>query len=456
MPYGFGSGFSSGFTGGVNAGTNMADSRTRKQALIQEQVGAKIEQTKELISGGIDGLQKTVAQVGQRSPQVDQMIESTLGQYKSAAQMLASLPGGQEMSQMLMQQVEMSRGQILTASELATKQAEVTTAQYGATKDYIAGQAAPTGAPAPGAPTGGELPPMQQTPAGAPPMAPQMYGQPGAAPSGQAAIPASMGQAEPGVQQQPAPQPGMDPALEQKLMADQGFGPTTFDEKLAEEKAKDLITTQRQSALDAQKILDAADRAEEMLNDDMITGPWADSRMFIHKARDLAGFGDDEAMQAVRNSEQYLANMAIPTAQIIKNFGAGTGLSDADREFAAKAAGGDLSLDKESLKRIVAINKIAAYNMISTYNGMAPPSERRPLPPKPPERDGYINGIHPESVVAAQREQGGGQSQGGQGGGQGNFFPVNYKAIEFLRSNPGTRQQFEQTFGMSADQFLGQ
>ena len=53
---------------------------------------------------------------------------------------------------------------------------------------------------------------------------------------------------------------------------------------------------------------------------------------------------------------------------MIKQFGAGTGLSDADREFAKDMAGGRISLDAKAINRILDINERAARNVIARHN----------------------------------------------------------------------------------------
>jgi hypothetical protein len=53
---------------------------------------------------------------------------------------------------------------------------------------------------------------------------------------------------------------------------------------------------------------------------------------------------------------------------LIKQFGAGTGLSDDDRKFATDMAGGRISLDAKAINRILSINEKAARNTITRHN----------------------------------------------------------------------------------------
>jgi hypothetical protein len=60
--------------------------------------------------------------------------------------------------------------------------------------------------------------------------------------------------------------------------------------------------------------------------------------------------------------------MGANVGRIIKQFGAGTGLSDADREFAEKMAGVKIALTKTALQRILSINDRAANRVIDLHN----------------------------------------------------------------------------------------
>jgi formyltetrahydrofolate synthetase len=52
-------------------------------------------------------------------------------------------------------------------------------------------------------------------------------------------------------------------------------------------------------------------------------------------------------------------------------FGAGTGLSDADREFAKLIAGGNTQVTEAALRRILDINERAARGVIALHNERA-------------------------------------------------------------------------------------
>jgi hypothetical protein len=80
-------------------------------------------------------------------------------------------------------------------------------------------------------------------------------------------------------------------------------------------------------------------------------------------------------------------------AQIIKNFGAGTGLSNKDLEFAEKMAGGNINLTTDAIKRIVRLNDEASKYVLKKYN-----TRRSELSRK----DAEIADYYPEVRVAVR------------------------------------------------------
>jgi len=106
------------------------------------------------------------------------------------------------------------------------------------------------------------------------------------------------------------------------------------------------------------------------LTDEMITGATAQPELFVRRIRsELSEFlGINSNDPALQNTEAYIALAAPRVAEIIKNFGSGTGLSDADRDFANKAAAGDIAMTAASLQRILKILKKAGENKIDLYN----------------------------------------------------------------------------------------
>ena len=147
-----------------------------------------------------------------------------------------------------------------------------------------------------------------------------------------------------------------------------GNGLGKLSDKLSEEAAGQVFKS-RQKAEDSIGVLRANKQNRELLERGMITG--AKGASFVNQLNKLlvvAGFNVNPDVSA--NTDAYLANVAKQTATIIKDFGAGTGLSDADREFATKAAGGDISMSREALERILDINDKAAVFSLKRHKDL--------------------------------------------------------------------------------------
>ena len=116
------------------------------------------------------------------------------------------------------------------------------------------------------------------------------------------------------------------------------------------------------TAQDAADMINTIKIGRGLVQQGIVTGFGADFRVDLGRALKLAGIetGDD----AVANTQTFAATMAQNVGKLIKQFGAGTGLSDADREYAIKMAGGQITLDEGAIKKILDINEKAAkkYN----------------------------------------------------------------------------------------------
>lgn len=143
-----------------------------------------------------------------------------------------------------------------------------------------------------------------------------------------------------------------------------------FDEKLGADLGAQ-IGEARTAATDAQLSLAASEEALKLLDEGMITGFGADFRLGMGKA--LQQVGVNLAEDEIANTEAFVATRALEVGRLIKLFGAGTGLSDADREYATKAAAGSIEMNEESIRRIIDINNRAAQNVINRYNTLAAP-----------------------------------------------------------------------------------
>jgi hypothetical protein len=139
-----------------------------------------------------------------------------------------------------------------------------------------------------------------------------------------------------------------------------------FEKALGKGQA-DKVLASKASAEDAAQILATNMVGKTLLDKGMLTGVGANFFTTLNQGLSQAGI-DFGYADAAQNSQAYGALMAANTAKIIKQFGAGTGLSDADREYALKAAAGDIKYDEKSIRKILDINNRAAQNAINKHN----------------------------------------------------------------------------------------
>lgn len=142
-----------------------------------------------------------------------------------------------------------------------------------------------------------------------------------------------------------------------------------FEKTLGGEQAKALIKG-REAAQDAKAILETNKIGRDILNSGAITGSGANFFVGLNNALTTAGI-DAGYGDAAANSQAYAATMASNVGKLIKQYGAGTGLSDADREFATKAAAGSIEMNESAIRKVLEINDRAARNVITDYNKKA-------------------------------------------------------------------------------------
>jgi hypothetical protein len=117
------------------------------------------------------------------------------------------------------------------------------------------------------------------------------------------------------------------------------------------------------------KLSNSLPQVEELIkianSPDFIAGAFTPLSMHARSIMSALGLNEDPGLA---KTQQFIAGLATETAQIITNFGAGTGLSDADREYAKQAAGGDIKMEPAAIKRILDMNRRAKLNVLKNYN----------------------------------------------------------------------------------------
>ena len=128
-----------------------------------------------------------------------------------------------------------------------------------------------------------------------------------------------------------------------------------------------MILENKNAALDAASILETNQVAKNLLKSGVITGTGANFFVGLNNALQQAGL-DFGYADAAANSQAYVAAMGANVGRLIKQFGAGTGLSNADRDYAEKIAGGQITLTESALRKIIDINDRAANRVIDLHN----------------------------------------------------------------------------------------
>jgi|GEM_PF-6970803 hypothetical protein len=139
--------------------------------------------------------------------------------------------------------------------------------------------------------------------------------------------------------------------------------------KLGDEMAKAVLEG-RADAVGAQTGLRGLLEARKIIDSGIVTGTGAN---FITDFGNLvvSRLGMEDKGNAVANTQAFAATMGIQVGQIIKQFGAGTGLSDADREYAEKIVGGNITVSEGAIRKLMEINERAFRNVISAHNKRA-------------------------------------------------------------------------------------
>jgi hypothetical protein len=181
-----------------------------------------------------------------------------------------------------------------------------------------------------------------------------------------------------------------------------------FEGELGKGQAKSIVEN-RAVAQDAASIIETVNTGRDILKGKIITGAGADFLVNFNQALKTAGV-DFGYADAAANSQAYAANMAQNVGKIIKQFGAGTGLSDADRQYAEKMAGGKITLDAKALNKILDINERAARNVITRHNkDVAGIKTNIPLTVEMPAKraEAPITAVNPSTGARIQSTDGG-------------------------------------------------
>jgi hypothetical protein len=123
-----------------------------------------------------------------------------------------------------------------------------------------------------------------------------------------------------------------------------------------------------ETATEGLKTLSAISDGIGLLDKGVMTGTMAEGRLALARTVDtiLGRETDETAVSA--NTDAYIANAGRLVGKAITQFGAGTGLSDADRQYARQIAGGEITMTETALRKALEILSKGATFDIQRFN----------------------------------------------------------------------------------------
>ena len=127
-------------------------------------------------------------------------------------------------------------------------------------------------------------------------------------------------------------------------------------------------------AQDARDMIELIDRQTQRLEGGMPTGLAANVELNLRRFGELVGLPYDPA---VTNAETFISEAGKIVADQIKDFGSGTGLSDADREYAKLIAAADITTQQEALFNLLKIRRQAMVETVQNFNKVRTATAKR-------------------------------------------------------------------------------
>lgn len=174
-------------------------------------------------------------------------------------------------------------------------------------------------------------------------------------------------------------QTALQPTPDMKNAAAAGQSLTDYQNRSDENMAaRDILSKSILPKLDksqeaanaARDEIQAIHRSREQLDapGGIFSGATADVRLKVAKVAEFLGVPNADK---ISNTEAFGSAIGSRVLSLVKNLGSGTAISNADRDFAAAMAGGNIKLDEKSIRRILDIGEQAARVRIQQHNGLA-------------------------------------------------------------------------------------
>jgi len=127
-------------------------------------------------------------------------------------------------------------------------------------------------------------------------------------------------------------------------------------------------------AQDARDMIELIDRQTARLEGGMPTGLLAETELNLRRFGELIGLPYDPS---VTNAQEFVSEAGKIVADQIKDFGSGTGLSDADREYAKLIAAADITTQQEALFNLLKIRRRSMVETVNSFNKVRTSTAKR-------------------------------------------------------------------------------
>jgi hypothetical protein len=121
-----------------------------------------------------------------------------------------------------------------------------------------------------------------------------------------------------------------------------------------------------EKAVGAKKTYDVIQRQLSRIEGGMPTGLGADIHVYLDRVGAFLGL--PYRGKSAADAQAYMIDAGKLVAEQIKDFGSGTGLSDADRLYSERIQGADINIQKEALQEILELRTNEALFVMNTYN----------------------------------------------------------------------------------------
>lgn len=146
-------------------------------------------------------------------------------------------------------------------------------------------------------------------------------------------------------------------------------GNKSLYEGLGTQVSKNLVESADTARAAANQVA-ALQPAKDMLKAGIFSGTGADWRLGAARFLKTAHIYNDER---VENTDAFISQMGRQTLGLVKQLGSSNSITNADRDFAERVAGGRITMDGDAINRLVNLNEHAARAVVEQHNARIKP-----------------------------------------------------------------------------------